>query len=90
MDAIAGSASYPSPTLQRTFFQADQDPLQIDKSMPLTLVTNILLSLGIKFGFGLAAFGSAGWMFCLAVSSAWAVLGWACLHTERPMLHPQP
>ena len=34
-------------------------------------------------GFGLAAYGSAGWMVCLAVSSIWVVLGWAFLHTKR-------
>ena len=44
---------------------------------------NPKIALGVMFGFGLAAYGSAGWMVCLAVSSIWVVLGWAFLHTKR-------
>ena len=84
MDAIPGSTSYRSPTLLRAFPSRPGAPPKFDKSMPrLTLVINILLSLGIMFGFGLAAFGWAGWMACLAVSGVWAVLGWAFLLTKR-------
>ena len=46
-------------------------------------------------GLCLAAYGSAGWMVCLAVRSIWVVLGWAFLHTKRSAdqcytLNPKP
>ena len=56
---------------------------------------NLKFALGVMLGFGLAAYGSAGWMVCLAVSSIWVVFGWAFLHTKRSTdqcytLNPKP
>ena len=62
---------------------------------PFGPTQNLNFALGVMLGFGLAAYGSAGWMVCLAVSSIWVVLGWAFLHTKRSAdqcytLNPKP